>query len=117
MSPILRVLERCLCVTYEYHNSCTLDLLLLKEYQVKESCTKFLHFPSIYPHNPMPLWISRQGEILVLTGHIFMVYNSHENSLRHPKVMNLEHCLGATINVESLVSANASDKEEMETLK
>lgn len=110
--PVLGVLGRCLSVTYEYQRSNTVDLWVMKEYGVMESWTKILTFPSFGIRGPVPLCISRNDEVSIQFGSTFRLYSLQDDSMGNPKTINMDGCRDATIYVESLVSASATEKEE-----
>ena len=109
--PLLGVLGRCLCVMYEYQWS-SVDLWVMKEYGVMESWIKMLTFPSFGIRGHVPLCISRNGEVLIQFESTLKLYNLQGDSVGNPKIMNMDECCDAIYYVESLVSANANDKED-----
>lgn len=110
--PALGVLGRRLSVTYGYQRSNTVDLWVMEEYGVMECWTKILTFPSFGINRPVPLCISRNDEVSIQFGSTFRLYSLQDDSIGNPKTINMDGCCDATIYVESLVSANATEKEE-----
>ncbi|XP_073287018.1 F-box/kelch-repeat protein At3g23880-like isoform X1 [Primulina huaijiensis] len=109
----LGVLGECICIlcNYQYINA---DLWVLKEYGVKESWTKVATIP--YVDTPGKLLYSKvlfmlqNGELLLVFGMHFVVYNPEDNSVRIPETSNLKAFLEADIYFESLVSPLANER-------
>ncbi|CAI9777204.1 unnamed protein product [Fraxinus pennsylvanica] len=62
-----------------------------------------ISYPGIF-EEWTPLYMLNNGEILLLFGTIFIVYNPKDKGLRCPIINNFTPCLKANIYVESLVS-------------
>ncbi|KAI3452957.1 hypothetical protein Pfo_009620 [Paulownia fortunei] len=103
----LGVLGGCICVLCNYQKT-RADLWVLKEYGIKESWSKVVTIPYINDPGKFlysnPLCMLPNGEILLVFGMHFVVYNPKDNCFRHPEISNLGSFLEADIYVESLVS-------------
>ncbi|CAN4090921.1 unnamed protein product [Withania somnifera] len=104
---VLGGLENNLSVLCNYHKT-RADVWVMKEYGVKDSWEKM--YTIIYPDDPgkymfsPPLCLSNKGEILLVFGSIFMIYNPNDESIRYPEVINFDACLETEIYTESLIS-------------
>ncbi|XP_060181742.1 F-box/kelch-repeat protein At3g23880-like [Lycium barbarum] len=104
---VMGVLENDLSVLCNYQKT-RADVWVMKEYGVKDSWTKMYTIrcpndPGKYMFSP-PLCVSNKGEILLVFGSIFMIYNPDDDSIRYPEVTNFDACLEAEIYIETLVS-------------
>ncbi|XP_006360353.1 F-box/kelch-repeat protein At3g23880-like [Solanum tuberosum] len=104
---VLGVLEDNLSVLCNY-NKTRADVWVMKDYGVKDSWEKMYTIscpndPGKYMFSP-PLCMSKKGEILLVFGSIFMIYNPSDDSIRYPEVTNFDACLEAEIYTESLIS-------------
>ncbi|PIN13420.1 hypothetical protein CDL12_13946 [Handroanthus impetiginosus] len=103
----LGVLGGCICVLCNYQKT-RADVWVMKEYGVKESWSKVVTIP--YVNDPgrflysKPLCMLPNGDISLVFGNHFIVYNVKDNSFRHPETSNVAAFLEADIYVESLVS-------------
>ncbi|XP_075484263.1 F-box protein CPR1-like isoform X2 [Primulina tabacum] len=88
----LGVLGECICIlcNYQYINA---DLWVLKEYGVKESWTKVATIPYVDAPGKLlyskALFMLQNGELLLVFGMHFIVYNLEDNSVRIPDTSNL----------------------------
>ncbi|XP_073131532.1 F-box/kelch-repeat protein At3g23880-like [Henckelia pumila] len=109
----LGVLGECLCVLCNYL-CINADLWVLKEYGVKQSWTKVATVPYMDVPGKLlyskPLFMLHNGELLLVFGMHFVVYNPRDNSVRIPEISNLEKFLEADIYFESLVSPFANGR-------
>ncbi|KAL1542525.1 F-box/kelch-repeat protein-like protein [Salvia divinorum] len=106
-SPSLGVIGGSLCVMCDYPKI-SVDVWVLKVYGVSDSWMKLVVIP--YLDDPWkgpystPLCVGGKGEILLVYGSGFVVYDRKKGSLRHPKIRNIDTFLEADVYVESLVS-------------
>ncbi|PHT39069.1 hypothetical protein CQW23_22642 [Capsicum baccatum] len=103
----LGVLENNLSVLCNYRTWA--DVWVMKEYGVKDSWGKMytIRRPNDDPGNFLfspPLCVSNKGEILLVFGSIFMIYNPNDDSIKYPELNNFDACLEAEIYIESLIS-------------
>ncbi|KAI5654282.1 hypothetical protein M9H77_31469 [Catharanthus roseus] len=109
------VLDGCLSVLCNYQRTRG-DLWVMKEYGSHESWTKLVSIP--YVNSPvnstysMPLYMLKNGEILLIFGTTLVVYNPKQNSFRYPQLNNLTTFFEVSVYVESLVSPNSFDGTE-----
>ncbi|XP_016499585.1 F-box/kelch-repeat protein At3g23880-like [Nicotiana tabacum] len=104
-----------LSVFCDYEES-YLGAWVMKEYGVKESWVKMftIEYPkgqSLYP----PFFMSSKGEILVVFGSTFMIYNSKDHSVRYTNVTNSGDCSLTEIYIESLVCPFSTEGTENAT--
>ncbi|KAK6137722.1 hypothetical protein DH2020_028534 [Rehmannia glutinosa] len=108
-SPSLGLVGGCLCVLCDFPKT-SLDVWVLKEYGVKESWVKMVTVPYNLDDDPWkgpystPLCIGPKGEILLVYGSSFVVYDPKGNCFRHRKITNFGSFLEADVYMESLVS-------------
>lgn len=108
--PSLGVLDGCLCVWCDFPQT-SVDVWILKEYGVRDSWVKLVVVP--YFDDPWkgpystPLCMGAKGEILLVYGSNFLVYDPKESSFRRPKIINFDTFLEADVCIESLVSLDS----------
>ncbi|PIN11152.1 hypothetical protein CDL12_16259 [Handroanthus impetiginosus] len=108
-SPSLAALGGSLCVLCDYPQS-SVDVWVMKQYGVSESWSKMVSIP--YVGNPwkgpystrLPLCIGLKGEVLLVYGSRFLVYDPKDNRFRRPEIRNFDTFLDADVYFESLVS-------------
>ncbi|XP_075487094.1 F-box/kelch-repeat protein At3g23880-like [Primulina tabacum] len=109
----LGVLGECICVLCNCQ-CINADLWVLKEYGVKQSWTKVATVPYMDIPGKLlyskPLFMLQSGELLLVFGMHFVVYNPRDNSVRITEISNLEKFLVANIYFESLVSPFANGR-------
>ncbi|KAK6144861.1 hypothetical protein DH2020_021681 [Rehmannia glutinosa] len=99
----------CLCVLCDFPKT-SLDVWVLKEYGVRESWVKLVTVPYNLDDDPWkgpystPLCIGPKGEILLVYGSSFVVYDPKGNCFRQQKITNFGSFLEADVYTESLVS-------------
>ncbi|KAI3470418.1 hypothetical protein Pfo_027081 [Paulownia fortunei] len=114
-SPSLGVLGECLCVLCDFPKT-SVDVWVLKQYGVKESWAKVVTVP--YLDDPWkgpystPLCIGPKGEILLVYGSSFIMYDPKDNWFRRPKMRNFDTFLEADVYTESLVSLVPEGEQE-----
>lgn len=119
-SPSLGVIEGCLCVMCDFPKT-SVDVWILKKYGVRDSWMKLVVVP--YLDDPWrgpfstPLCIGAKGEILLVYGSSFVVYDPKESSFRRPKIRNFNSFLEADVCIESLVSLDYEQEAKPETIK
>lgn len=106
-SPSLGVIGGCLSVLCDFPKT-SVDVWVLKEYGVTESWAKMVTVP--YVNDPWeglystPLFIGSNGEILLVYGTRFIIYDPKDNRFRRPKMRNFSTFFEADVYSESLVS-------------
>ncbi|OIT23018.1 f-boxkelch-repeat protein, partial [Nicotiana attenuata] len=83
------------------------DVWVMKEYWVTKSWTKMfvIKHPDDQVDHPCfpPFFMSNEGEILVVFGSTFMIYNPKDESFKSLDVINSDYWQEAEIYVKSLV--------------
>ncbi|OIT20413.1 PREDICTED: F-box/kelch-repeat protein At3g23880-like [Nicotiana attenuata] len=89
-----------------YERNC-IDVWVMKEYGVKESWTRMytIEFrPDVENSVPSPpLCMSDKGEIVLVFGSTFMIYNPKDGLIRYLEVANIRFCIAGIVYIESLV--------------
>ncbi|KAF3664061.1 hypothetical protein T459_07973 [Capsicum annuum] len=94
-----------------------LDVWVTKDYGVKESWTimfaikcpvKELEFRCLFN----PFFYVKKGEILVVLGSIFVMYNPKNKSIRYSEVTNFDGDYEVEIYIESLISPFPTEERE-----
>ncbi|CAM8986094.1 unnamed protein product [Rhodiola kirilowii] len=107
---LLGVMDGCLCI-FAHFRGTRLEVWMMKEFGVQESWSKVATVP--YLVKPcwsdelpfyMPLWCSKDGEMIMLFRSKFIVYNVQDGTFRYPNVKELNVSSHASIYIESLVS-------------
>ncbi|KAK4403833.1 F-box/kelch-repeat protein [Sesamum angolense] len=107
-SPSLGVLGGCLCVLCDFPKT-SVDVWILREYGKRDSWDKLVTVPYDLgdpwkgPYST-PLCRGAKGEILLVYGSSFIVYDPKDNAFHRPKITNFDTFLEADVYVESLVS-------------
>ncbi|KAL0340793.1 UNVERIFIED_CONTAM: F-box protein CPR1 [Sesamum radiatum] len=107
-SPSLGVLGGCLCVLCDFPKT-SVDVWILRDYGKRDSWDKLVTVPYDLgdpwkgPYST-PLCRGAKGEILLVYGSSFIVYDPKDNAFHRPKITNFDTFLEADVYVESLVS-------------
>ncbi|KAL0452212.1 UNVERIFIED_CONTAM: F-box/kelch-repeat protein [Sesamum latifolium] len=107
-SPSFGVLGGCLCVLCDFPKT-SVDVWILREYGKRDSWDKLVTVPYDLgdpwkgPYST-PLCRGAKGEILLVYGSSFIVYDPKDNAFHRPKITNFDTFLEADAYVESLVS-------------
>ncbi|XP_004229312.1 F-box/kelch-repeat protein At3g23880 [Solanum lycopersicum] len=83
----LGILGGNLCVFVDYYKV-RMDVWVIKAYGLVESWTKVASIPYFraIEHSPFPVFISHNDEILLQDGSSLLIYNSTDNTFKHPQV-------------------------------
>ncbi|KAL0403429.1 UNVERIFIED_CONTAM: putative F-box protein [Sesamum radiatum] len=118
-SPSLGVLGGSLCVLCDFPKT-SVDVWILREYGNRDSWDKLVTVPYDLgdpwkgPYST-PLCRGAKGEILLVYGSSFIVYDQKDNALHRPKITNFATFLEADVYVESLVSLVPDAAPKFET--
>lgn len=114
ISWTLEVLGGCLSL-FSYHRMSHVDIWVMKEYGVRDSWTKMVLVCEFndpeYNIFCTPLFVSKDGEILLQFGEVMVCYNPDNKLLTYPKITNSGALQGANVYVESLVWPDSPDRE------
>ncbi|XP_057784545.1 F-box/kelch-repeat protein At3g23880-like [Salvia miltiorrhiza] len=99
--PSLGVIWGSLCVMCDFPKV-SVDVWVLKDSWMKLVVLPYFDDPWKGPYST-PLCIGGKGEILLVYGSAFIVYNPKQASFRRPKITNIGTFLEADVYVESLV--------------
>ncbi|XP_057787283.1 F-box/kelch-repeat protein At3g23880-like [Salvia miltiorrhiza] len=97
----LELVGGCLSILCDYEMKRT-DLWVLKESWSRLLSIPYLMDPGKYVYSN-PLLMMPNGDILLVFGACFVVYNPKDDSFRCPRISNVDSFLEADIYVESLV--------------